>query len=173
MSAAVMPMRSTPPLPCASAIGSQARVKITKHPISTKRLGIAPPCPWDLHHHMALSFPAGDSHSGSAVTGLFFYPHWGQILEPGLGLDVAFDLGAQRPWVQVVHDEHPWGILDDDLVHPHQDLILPVEVKLQLRRLYQPVHLGVYIRHHIRRSRRDKGAVKAARESAEGIDQPI
>src|SRR5262249_62286158 len=63
---------------------------------------------------------ASTSHTATA---LFFHPHRGQVLEPGLGLDKALHLGAQRPRVQVMHDKHPGGILHDDLVRLCQEAV--------------------------------------------------
>ena len=72
-----------------------------------------------------------------------------------------------------MHDEHPRGILDDDLVHPRQDGVLLGEIKLQLGRFDEPIHFRVDIGHHVGGFRRHHAAMKAARETAEGVNEPV
>src|SRR5262249_45701016 len=53
----------------------------------------------------------------------FLHPHGCQILEPRLGLHIPLHLGAQSPWVEVVHDKHPGCIFDDDLMHLGENMV--------------------------------------------------
>src|SRR5262245_32939211 len=98
ISAAVMPMRSVPPRPCVWAtVGAQATVRAMSHANTPLRI-----CQ-DMF---------------ASLYELLLHPHRDQVLEPGLRLHIAFDLGAQRPRVEVVHNKDPGRILNNDLVHP-------------------------------------------------------
>src|SRR5262249_21845920 len=123
-------------------------------------------------HHPSLFPPAACQPAGLPAVALFLDPYGGQILEPRLGLDKSLHLGAQGSGVQIMHNEHPGGILYDDLMHLRQQLVLLIEVEFQLRGLDQPVHLGIAIGHHVRGLGRHHGAVEAARKAAEGVDIP-
>src|SRR5262245_12398181 len=88
----------------------------------------------------------------------------GEVHEPGLRRHEAFDLRRERPRVQVVDNEDPRRVVDDDLVQLRQDLALAADVE-GLRSLVQkPVHLGVDVRHRVHRDRHDRLRVEASSE---------
>src|SRR5262249_28650772 len=98
---------------------------------------------------------------------LFLDPWQRQIDKPRLRLHKAFDPGTHGPGIEVVHDEHPRGIVDDDLVYLREQAVALPRVEGGLRRLDEAIHLGVQIGHDIDRLGDDGGAMEEAREGTE------
>src|SRR5258708_39415832 len=73
------------------------------------------------------------------------YGHVGQVLEPALGLHVAFDLGRHRPRVQVVADPDIRGIVDEHRVRLREQPRLLRRVEGAEQRVEGLVELGLAI----------------------------
>src|SRR5712664_2898496 len=87
-----------------------------------------------------------------------------EVHEPGLRRHEALDLRRERPWVQVVDDEDPRRVVDDDLVQLRQDLALPADVERLRGLVEEPIHLGVDVRHRVQRDRHHRLRVEEAAE---------
>src|SRR5262245_29411862 len=76
-----------------------------------------------------------------------------EVHEPRLRRHEALDLRRERARVQVVDDEDPRRVVDDDLVQLRQDLVLAANVE-DLRGLVEElVHLRVDVWHRVQRHR--------------------
>src|SRR5262245_18516739 len=153
MSAAVMPTRSTPPFPWEQATGGKSSVPSSPRVIRHNTSFILDIRGASRCFILASLLPLYRRSRGERQheRSSFLHPYGCQILEPRLGLHIPLHLGAQGPWVEVMHDKHPGGIFDDDLMHLGGSLLLLGQIKLELGRLDQFVDFWIDVRHHVLR----------------------